>query len=109
MAPGATELVSLTIAVGIALLTKSRMVPAVLCELVAIVGASLMVGLPESNRVGRFSGYTVFFFFRQCFRILPLALTGMLISCLCSKSHRDAIHLLLAFKLHWRIVEEDCV
>lgn len=65
MSTGASEIVAVALGIGLAVATKSRMYPAIASQMVAIVGAGLMVGLPESNQVGRMSGYAVMFFYRK--------------------------------------------
>lgn len=51
--------------IAVAALTKTRMYPGIGSQMIAILGAGLMVGLPASNQVGRMSGYAVLFFYRK--------------------------------------------
>lgn len=62
MTTGAAEIVAIGLGVWLAWLTKTRLWPGIMSQMVAIMGAALMIGLPESNNVGRMAGYAVLYF-----------------------------------------------
>ncbi|KDN47008.1 MFS general substrate transporter [Tilletiaria anomala UBC 951] len=63
MATGLSEVVAVIIMVLIARWTKTRSIPGIACLLVAILGASMMVGLPASQANAKVAGYAMVMFF----------------------------------------------
>lgn len=61
MAPGAMEVVAVYAGAYLSYATSTRVIPGVLMYIIAIVGGSMMIGIPATAKAARYGGYVILY------------------------------------------------